>query len=304
MVSNSLSESRVWFITGCTQGLGRGLLEEVLASKQRAVAAVRNPTGLAPLVEKYPVSQLLVVTLDLKNEARVASVFEQVKNHFGRLDVVVNNAGYGLEGEIEGTTTDAAKEQFDVLYWGPVYITRESVKFMRDINPPGHGGIVVNISSFFGYTGQPTFAFYCSAKSALESFTESFIKEMIPSWNIRGVVIEPGGFRTEWNKNSMVDFPIHPKYDVPGSPTLMFRHMVRQPFSGDPSKFGKAIMQIVDIPDLPLRIQLGTDSMTVVRALALRTVQDCDKYAELAHSTNFDGIDKEMVAEAYQSLFG
>ena len=112
-------------VTGSSQGLGRALLEEVLQRGERAVATARKPEVLAPLTEKYPSSQLLLQPLDVSNEAQISEAFKATEKHFGRLDVVVNNAGYGLKGEIEAIPEDEARKQIEVLFWGPVHITKE-----------------------------------------------------------------------------------------------------------------------------------------------------------------------------------
>lgn len=112
-------------VTGSSQGLGKALLESVLSSGERAVATLRKPEALADLARKWPSSQLLIQPLDVTNEMQIAEAFEATRKHFGRLDVVVNNAGYGLQGEFEVIPEDSARRQVEVLFWGPVHITRE-----------------------------------------------------------------------------------------------------------------------------------------------------------------------------------
>lgn len=112
-------------VTGCSQGLGKALLEEVLASNKRAVATLRKPETLAAFSKKYSTSQLLVIPLDVADHAQIIQAFEATKSHFGRLDVVVNNAGYGIQGEIENTSEDEARKMMEVLFWGPVHVTQE-----------------------------------------------------------------------------------------------------------------------------------------------------------------------------------
>ena len=132
--------------------------------------------------------------------------------------------------------------------------------------------------------------------AALEGFTEAFTKEMVPEWNIRGVIIQPGGFRTEWAKSSMVTLPLPPQYDRPDAPSVKFRKLLAQnPMMGDPHKAALAIMQVAALPDPPLRIQLGTDAVLSVRNKALKTVTDAENYENLAHSTNADGVDRDRV---------
>ncbi|PIL33195.1 hypothetical protein GSI_04645 [Ganoderma sinense ZZ0214-1] len=303
---HNLHNTRVWFITGSNQGLGRALLEAVLASGERAVATTRKPEALSELSQQYPSTQLLVAPLDVTNEEQIKAAFKATKEHFRRLDVVVNNAGYGIQGEIEGTPEAEARKIVETLFWGAVYVTKEAIPLLRDLNPPGHGGRILNITSVGGYIGNATRAYYCAGKFALEGFTEAFTKEMVPEWNIRGVIIQPGGFRTEWGRSSMVALPLPAQYDRPDAPSVKFRKLLEQsPFIGDPSKAALAIMQIASLRDPPLRVQLGTDAVLSVRQKALKTVADTEKYEELAHSTNADGVDSvrvlEMIREGTQA---
>jgi len=238
------------------------------------------------------------------NDAQIAEAFKATEKHFGRLDVVVNNAGYGLKGEIESIPEEEARKQIEVLFWGPVHVTKEAIKFMRDVNPPGLGGRVLNISSIGGYSANPTLAYYSAGKFALEGFTEAFTKEMLPSWNIKGVIIEPGGFPTEWARSSMIQYPVHPKYDTPDSPSVLFRKMGESltPI-GDNRKAAKALMQIASLPDPPLRIQLGTEAWMLAKFKASKTVQDCDEFEAISHSTNADAVNVEEVKKMLEQAF-
>ncbi|KAI0933376.1 hypothetical protein AcV5_005535 [Taiwanofungus camphoratus] len=118
MPSNALSGSRVWFITGTSQGLGKALFEEVLVSGERAVVTLRRPKVLVSLSDKYTSSPLLVIFFDVTDQAQISAVFEMTKRHFGRLDVVVNNTDYGLEGEIKAIPEEEARRQLEVGFWG------------------------------------------------------------------------------------------------------------------------------------------------------------------------------------------
>lgn len=126
--------SRVWFVTGTSSGLGKALVEVILRSGERVVATCRNPTVLSYLQDKYPASQLLVQKLDVTDSAQIKSAFAASVEHFGRVDVVVNNAGYAVFGEIEGIPEEDAKRQFDVQFWGPVNVTKE----VRSSSPAHH----------------------------------------------------------------------------------------------------------------------------------------------------------------------
>ncbi|KAH9946649.1 hypothetical protein B0H21DRAFT_778998 [Amylocystis lapponica] len=296
-----ISDSKVWLITGCSSGFGRALVEELLASGERVVATLRRPELLAQLLDKYPPSQLLVLRLDVTNEAQITEAFQATQNRFGRLDVVVNNAAHGLHGEIEAISDEEARKEMEVLFWGPVSISKKAVKFMRDINPAGQGGRIINVSSMGGYVSNPTLAFYSSGKFALEGFTEALTKEMLPAWNIKAIIVEPGIFPTPIY-NQLIEFPIPPEYNHPDSPTVAFRKILTAANGapiGDVRKAALAIMKVAALPNPPLRIQLGTDCLMMVRARAEETIKDGEEYAELAHSTDADRVDElDTVAEA------
>ncbi|KAI0713762.1 hypothetical protein C8Q76DRAFT_776726 [Earliella scabrosa] len=291
--------ARVWLVTGCSSGLGKALTEELLRAGERVVATLRKPSQIAHLSDAYPSSQLLVCTLDVTNEAQIQEVFAATREHFGRLDVVVNNAGYGIQGEFETFPEEVGRHLVEVLLWGPARICREAIKFMRDVNPPGQGGRILNLTSVGGFLGQPTGSYYHAGKFALEGLTESFARELLPEWNIKATIVEPGGFRTEWDKGPMVRPPIAPQYDRPDAPGVLQRKMMEHEFIGDPAKAAKAMIRVAGLEDPPVRIQLGTDSLMLVKIKAARTMAEAEKWAEIAHSTDADDVDREMIMQHF-----
>ncbi|KAL1694751.1 hypothetical protein GGG16DRAFT_87409 [Schizophyllum commune] len=290
------ADSRVWLITGTSSGLGLHLAKGVLAAGERVVATARNPAksvGLTELREKYPESQLLLVALDVTKPEQIKDAFAKTKEHFGRLDVVVNNAGYAVSAEIEATPDDVARDQFETLFWGPVNVSKEALQFFKTVNPPGHGGRILNVSSIGGYSANPTLAYYNAGKFALEGFTEAFTNEMPPEWNIKAVILEPGGFPTTWNDDTSI--PPHPDYP-PTAPSNVFRAM-RKTYTpiGDLDKAAKAIIRVSREARPPLRVQLGSDAYGIFTHVAARSLRDAERWEELAHSTNQDGIDGQEV---------
>jgi len=234
------------------------------------------------------------------NKTQVAEAFAATKERFGRLDVVVNNAGYGLFGESEGLPEEETRKQIEVLFWAPVNISLKAVEFMRDVNPPGHGGLILNVSSIGGYSGNPCLAFYSAGKFALEGFTESLKKEMVPEWNIRVMIVEPGGFTTGWAGDGLVKYPAPAKYAAPETPSSIYREMherIKESHIGNPERFATAVIKLADTngADLPMRIQFGSESLGLVRNKAQKTIDDGKKWAKLSHSTNHDGVDEESV---------
>ncbi|TFK83788.1 NAD(P)-binding protein [Polyporus arcularius HHB13444] len=299
--STHINNSRVWLVTGCSSGLGLALIQEVLASGERVVATLRKPADIASLSDKYPSTQLLVEQLDVTDAARTKAVFEATRAHFGRLDVVVNNAGYGMQGEFETFPEEAAKAMMDVLFWGPARICREAIRFMREVNPPGQGGRILNITSMGGFVGFPTGSFYHAGKFALEGTTESFAKELLPEWNIKATIIEPGGFRTRFVEAAFVRTPAAPAYNKPHAPGVFMRKITEDPsiFVGDVAKAAKAMVRIAGLEDPPIRIQLGTDSLMAVKVKAESTIRDIERWEEISHSTNLDGVVKEKIMENF-----
>ncbi|KAJ6579589.1 hypothetical protein DFH09DRAFT_1360814 [Mycena vulgaris] len=305
----ALNDTRVWLVTGASSGLGFGLVKAILAAGERVVATLRKPELFKDLQAQHPHDQLLVQRLDVTDVAGISAVFDAARTHFGRLDVVVNNAGYGILAEIEATPDEAARHNFEVQFWGPVNITREAIKFMRDVNPKGHGGLIINVSSAGGYLANPALAFYNASKFALEGFTQALAREMLPEWNIRALIIQPGGFRSEWAGGSMQTFPAPPEYG-PTSPSGVMRTMLTPGNSdplGLPDRMAAAIMRMAGEKKLPLRLPLGSESWAIVRGQAQKTIREADEWEALSHSTNRDGVDGPQYAkgvlEMLKSLF-
>ncbi|KAG2037629.1 hypothetical protein BDR03DRAFT_919524 [Suillus americanus] len=179
------STPRVWLITGSSSGFGKAMVEQVLLNGEIAVATLRKPSILDDLAARYPCTQLLILPLDVTNEAQVKSVFTQAKDAFGHVDVVYNNAGQGVYQELEGMPMDRARALMDVNFWGAVTVSFEAVRFFREVNPKGAGGMLVQVSSAAATKGSPLIGFYSATKAALDSFTETLAQEVLPAWNIR-----------------------------------------------------------------------------------------------------------------------
>ncbi|KAJ7356860.1 hypothetical protein DFH08DRAFT_850352 [Mycena albidolilacea] len=302
----SFENTRVWLVTGTSSGLGIALVKAILAAGERVIATLRVPEKLKHLEAEYSPAQLLVQRLDVTKVAEIKAVFDAARTHFGRLDVVVNNAGYGILAEIEATPDEDARYNFEVQFWGPVNITREAIKFMRDVNPAGHGGLIINVSSVGGYLANPALSFYNASKFALEGFTQAFVREMPPEWNIRGLIVEPGGFESEWASGSMQTFPAPPEYG-PTSPSGVMR-TVLEPVNanahtlGVPEKMAAAIIRAAGEKKLPLRLPLGSESWAIVRGQAQRTLREANEWEEVSHSTNRDGVDGPQAAAGIMEM--
>jgi len=311
-----MSLKNVWFITGTSSGMGNCLLHELLKTGQSVIATTRKPEALqAELKRTHDVETLnraLVVGLDVSKVEEVKTVFAKAIDKFGRIDVIVNNAGYAVLGEVEVCPLEAAREQFEVMFWGPVHICKEAIRIFREVNPPGAGGHIFNVSSAGGYFAQPTISYYSAAKFALEGFTESLRKEMSPEWNIQATIIEPGGFNTEWRGGNMTILPLHPAYDTDTSPAKHHRSMhigtgttSGISFIGSPEKAAKAFITLAENgKDIPLRVQFGSDSLAIVRHTAMKTISDSEKSESISHSTNVDGIDPKEYTKNLLAALG
>ncbi|EIN12004.1 NAD(P)-binding protein [Punctularia strigosozonata HHB-11173 SS5] len=269
---------RVWLITGSSVGFGRLLTELVLSKGEIVVATLRKPEILADLAAKYPPSQLLVVKLDVTNEEDVDAAFAKVKETFGRLDIVVNNAGYGLLAEIEGTPLNLARTMFEVNFWGAANIARRAVEFFRDVNKP-QGGRLLHLTSIVALQSQPGNGYYSASKCASDGLIEAFAKEIDPSWNIKLTLIEPGAFQTRGTSpESLVSAPQHPAYTFPGSITKAVRDYVPvATLPGDAEKLVHALYAIANEKDTPLRVPLGDDAVNAALSKAKSLKADAER---------------------------
>lgn len=182
---------RVFLVTGTSSGFGKNLVEEILSQGDKVVATTRNKSNLD--FERATKDNYVSVVLDVTKKESVDQAFEIALKTFGRLDVVVNNAGFGLCGPFEELDADQISQQMNVNFFGCVNVTRKAMQVMREQKPAG--GLIQQISSMAGQRGMPTFSIYCASKWALEGFTEAIAQEVKPDWRIRFTCIEPGGFR-------------------------------------------------------------------------------------------------------------
>ncbi|KAI8989924.1 NAD(P)-binding protein [Trametes punicea] len=290
--------SRVWLITGASSGMGHATVKEVLAAGERVAATTRSASSLSSLTADHGPSELLVIEHDVADVNKPADdLIARVQAHFGRLDVVVNNAGYGLNGVVEGTSDEDARAQLEVNFWAPARISRAAVKYFREHNSPEQGGRILNISSVGGFMSNPTFAFYSASKFALEGFSEGLQKELDPTWNIKVITIQPGGVRTLWATSNMTMLPLPPAYADPEGIPTKFRQLVRgQTPIGDPQKVGRALLTISKVKNPPIRLPLGLDAVFVVQAKLNEIQKELDEWKELETSTTADDADPGFIA--------
>lgn len=232
-------------------------MTELLLNKgNKVIATLRQPDALSDLSAQFPSSQLLVIPLDVTNSAGVSAAFAKAKEVFGRIDVVFNNAGQCVLGEVESVSEEEGRQMFDVNFWGAMYVSKEAVKFFREVNKP-IGGRLLQVSSRLGLVGEPTTAFYSASKFALEGLSESLAKELDPAWNIKVTIIEPGPFRTKIFKENQRLTSQHPAYANPGLPSSRFRQFITSGnIDGDADKAVVAIEKLTHLDDVPMRLPL------------------------------------------------
>ncbi|KAG2074953.1 NAD(P)-binding protein [Suillus decipiens] len=259
-----MSSPKVWFITGASSGFGRFMTEYALNQGDIVVATLRKPQVLSDLIARYSADKLLVLKVDVTKQEDIDEAFARTRSTFGRLDVVFNNAGYALITEIEGTPVDKARELFETNFWGATNVSRAAVKFFREVNEPGKGGIILQVSSVGGFYAPPELGYYAATKHALEGFSDGLAKELPDSWNINICIIEPGGFHTNVIKGATM-LPQHPAYADESFATSVFRHMLEtEDFEGDAQKFARTVYEVVQGGKIPKRLPMGLDALEVL----------------------------------------
>ncbi|TKA66086.1 hypothetical protein B0A49_07833 [Cryomyces minteri] len=272
---------RVFLITGTSTGFGAELVKTVLSSGDSVVATARDSSKLSFAGTKP--SNYLAVDLDVTDQSSVSAAFDKALQHFARVDVVVNNAGYGLTGEFESLSEAQIRTQFEVNFFGLLNVTRKAMAVMRAQQPPG--GLIQQVTSVGGQIGVPTFSCYCATKWAVEGFTEAVAQEVKPEWKIRFTVIEPGGFRTDFSGRSMaVAEAKNAAYDHIDVRANMRKRHGTQP--GDPAKAAQKMYELAVMPDPPLRCLLGSDGLEALRGKLETYRENLDTFETLTRSTD------------------
>jgi NAD(P)-dependent dehydrogenase (short-subunit alcohol dehydrogenase family) len=274
-------DTKVWLITGSSRGLGRSFAEAVLAAGHRLVATARKPEQLTDLVQRYG-PQIHAVALDVTNAAAARDAVEAAVTTFGRLDVVVNNAGYANVAPIEDMAEEDFRAQIEANFYGVVNVTRAALPLMRR----QRSGHIIQISSVGGRLGSPGLGAYQSAKWAVGGFSEVLTKEVAP-FGIKVTVVEPGGFRTDWAGSSMTIAPISDDYQATVGLMAEYR---RNPdiMRGDPDKAAQVLLHIAALEDPPHRLLLGASAVRVARTIAEQLAAEDEKWTALSLSAEVD----------------
>jgi NAD(P)-dependent dehydrogenase (short-subunit alcohol dehydrogenase family) len=290
--------SKVWFITGSSRGFGRAITETVLAAGDRVIATARRPEQLDDFVKRYG-SQVFAVKLDVTVPTEAQNAVSAAIDKFGRIDVLVNNAGNGHIGAFEEMTPEEFSSQFDVNFWGVINVTRAALPYLRE-QGAGH---IIQMSAISGRVSVPGLSGDCAAKFAVEGFSEALAQEIKP-FGIKLTLIEPGGFRTEWGNTSMgYAKPMECYSATVGA----FREFVRDYAgreTGDPMKGAQAIKLITELPDPPLRLILGSDALTFARNSYKQFLAETEHWAHLSESTDHDDAQTNASTEIINKMKG
>ncbi|KAK5448213.1 hypothetical protein LTS15_009238 [Exophiala xenobiotica] len=279
---------RIFLITGTSTGFGKEYAQEVLNRGECVVATARDPSKLS--FKGTTSDNYLAVKLDVTDKSSIKQAFDATLKQFGRVDVVVNNAGYGLAGCFEEYTDEEIRRQMEINFFGLLDVTREAMQVMRDRQQP-QGGLIQQITSIGGQRGVPLFSAYCASKWAVEGFTEAVSLEVKPEWGIKFTCVEPGGFRTDWAGRSMQFADRHPAYDHMDAQERMSARNGNQ--AGDPVKGAKAMYELAIMKDPPLRCVIGTDAYAAIMNKIEKYEQNYKKFETLSNSTDVDGFQKQ-----------
>jgi NAD(P)-dependent dehydrogenase (short-subunit alcohol dehydrogenase family) len=273
--------TKVWLITGASRGLGAEVAKAALDAGEKVIATGRETHGLdiSPGNES-----LLPLEMDVTNTAQVEAGIHKSIDRFGRIDVLVNNAGFGILGAIEETAGEEVERIYRTNVFGLLNVVRAVLPSMRK----QRAGHIINFSSLGGFRASAGWGIYCSTKFAVEGITEALHDELAPL-GIHATVVEPGFFRTDFMDNrslARVGEQIGDYEETVGK-TRIFAVERNHQQPGDPTKFGKALLQVANAAKPPLRLALGTDALTRVAEKITFVAEEMKEWRSLSESTDF-----------------
>lgn len=276
---------KVWFITGCSTGFGRALTEAVLLHGDHVIATARKPEQLSEIVDQYP-ETAKAIRLDVTNPVEVRDAVSAALDTFGRIDVLVNNAGYATIGAIEEVSSDAIRCQFETNVFGALDIMRTVLPVMRK----QRSGHILNISSTGGFVGFDGTGIYCGTKFALEGLSEALAKEVAPL-GIKVTIVEPGAFRTSIGRSFVIaEQQINDYASTSGRVLKMLQDREgKEP--GDPNKAAIAMLQVVESDNPPLRLALGADAYDAISKKLSSVKEELEARKQVALNTGFKGTE-------------
>ena len=283
------TEPQTWFVTGSSRGLGRALVRAALAAGDSVAATARRPEQLADLVAQYG-ERILPLALDVTDPVAAGAALAAARERFGRIDVLVNNAGYANVAPIETAADADVREQFETNFWGVYHVSKAALPLLREQK----GGLVIQISSMGGRVGgSPGIASYQAAKFAIDGFSRVLRAETAP-FGVRVLVVEPSGFRTDWAGASMSVSEVPAAYaETVGAMNSRVRQADGP--AGDPERAARILVQVAKRADIPEHLPLGVNAAEGSIALSRRLLAEDLKWREVSRSADF--------AEAYPAAF-
>ncbi|GJH33253.1 SDR family NAD(P)-dependent oxidoreductase [Paraburkholderia hospita] len=276
------SFKRVWFVTGASRGLGALIAQAALADGNAVVATGRNTAAIAERLGDA--AGLLITALDVTNEAQAKAAVEAAVEKFGRIDVLINNAGFGLLAAIEESSDADVRRMYDTNVFGLLNVTRAVLPIMRG----QRSGHVINTSSIVGYRAAAGVGVYSSTKFAVEGITEALHDELKPL-GIHATTIEPGFFRTDFLDTSslLVGKEIIDDYAQTSGTLRELAASINHNQPGDPQRLATALVKLVDAPTPPLRLPLGTDTLKAIEDKNTYVTTETKTWEALSASTDF-----------------
>lgn len=271
--------SKTWFVTGASRGFGRVWSRAALERGDRVVMTARDPQSVADIVAEFP-DTAFALALDVTDRTSVGAAVAEANRLLGRLDVVVNNAGYGLFGMVEEITEEQARAQFDTNVFGALWVTQAALPFMRE----QRSGHIIQVSSIGGVQAFPGLGIYNASKWALEGFSQALAREVGPM-GIHVTLVEPTAYATDWAFSSAVRADENPAYDPVREAAIAARaRLITE--RGDPQATAGAILTIVDLDEPPLRFFLGDGPHDVIRAEYAARLDEWTRYEDLSRGAH------------------
>lgn len=277
------SDQKVWFITGASKGLGLSLAKRLLSEGEKVVATSRNLEELENAVGNH--ENFLPLVLNLTDEKNVGEGIEKAIKHFGKIDVVVNNAGYGLTGALEELSDEEARKNFDINVFGSLNVIRKVLPYLRE-QKSGH---IFNVASIGGFTGDfPGFSIYCATKFAVHGFSESLGAE-VKDFGINVTVVSPGYFRTNFLESSSLNVPKNPiqEYQKVREVQSAHENEINGNQPGDPEKAALAFIKTANLQNPPMHLFLGEDAYQIAEAKIKSVQEDLEAVRDFATATKF-----------------
>lgn len=273
---------RIWFVTGTSRGVGALVTRALLDAGDAVVATARNPQSIIDAVGKHP--RLLALRLDVTKIPEANEAADMAVRHFGRIDVLFNNAGYGLLGAVEEATAEEIEGLYRTNVFGLLAVIRAVLPHMR----ARRSGHVLNMSSIGGYVGHQGWGVYCSTEFAVEGLTEALAIELAPL-GIKATVVEPGFFRTDFLDSQSLAVSSHLIEDYHATSGAMrdFATGANHNQPGDPARLARALIEVVDSPDPPRRMQFGSDTVRAILTKNAMVEAELARWRSLAESTDY-----------------